>query len=123
MFIREGVAWCLIANVSPKYVSKLSSRTGRGTLIRRDDENFLLSDVACVTCSQIQHMQTCLPQLKVQVLSSEASTSGFMLILSVSTQHTVAAVNSCVHMGMQLFLFVLFFAYLLQAHAVYIDTA
>ena len=48
-----------------------------GTLLRRDDENFLLSDVACVTCSQIQYMQACLPQLKVQVLSSDASTSGF----------------------------------------------
>lgn len=93
-----------------------------GTLLRRDDENFLLTDIACVTCSQIQHMQTCLPQLKVQVLSSEGSSSGFVLLLSVSTQQAVAVAHSCVHMGMQLFFFALFFVYVLQKHAEFLHT-
>ena len=93
-----------------------------GTLLRRDDENFLLSDVACVTCSQIQYMQACLPQLKVQVLSSDASTSGFILVLSVSTQQTMATAHSCVHMGMQFMLFVIFFIFILHKHTEYLHT-
>ena len=93
-----------------------------GTLLRRDDENFLLSDVSCVTCAQIQYMQASLPHLKVQVLISEASTSGFILILSVSTQQTMAAAHSCVHMGMQFILFVAFFIFLLHKHTEYLQS-
>ena len=93
-----------------------------GSLIRRDDESFLLSDVACVTCSQIQYMQTCLPHLKVQVLSSEASTSGFVLRMSVSTQHTDAIARSCVHVGMQLILFIFLFMFIWYKHAEYLQT-
>jgi hypothetical protein len=93
-----------------------------GSLIRRDDESFLLTDVACVTCSQIQYMQTCLPHLKVQVLSSEASTSGFVLMMSVSTQHTDAIARSCVHVGMQLIFFLLFFIFICHKHMQYLQT-
>lgn len=93
-----------------------------GTLLRRDDENFLLSDVSCVTCSQIQHMQACLPQLKVQVMSSDGSTSGFVLVLSVSTQQTVATAHSCVHMGMQFVLFVCFFVFILHKHMEFLNS-
>ena len=91
------------------------SRYG-GHFIRRDDHNFVLADTMGVSCYQMHAIQERLPHVKLQILSSEASTSGFIILVSLGNRQPAAKYQSCVYVGVQLCLTCMFYLYLLNMH-------
>ena len=87
------------------------SRYG-GHFIRRDDHTFVIADIMHVSCYQIQAIQERLPHVKLQVVSSEASTSGFVLLVSLGNRQPTAKYQSYVYVGVQLCLTCFFYLYL-----------
>ena len=54
-----------------------------GTFITRDDSTFIIADVLNICCSQLQQLQVRFPHTTIQIISSEASSSGFVIVLTV----------------------------------------
>lgn len=90
-----------------------------GQFIRRDDTNFVVADILSVQCYQIYAIQERLPHVKLQIVSSEASTSGFIILVSLGNRQPAAKYHSCVYVGVQLFFTCIFFLYLLSMHVIY----
>ena len=95
------------------------SRYG-GQFIRRDDHTFVMADIMNVSCYQIQAIQQRLPHVKLQMLSSEASTSGFVILVSLGNRQPAAKYQSCVYVGVQLCLTCVFYLYLLNMHVIHL---
>lgn len=56
-----------------------------GRLFQRDDETVILVDCSSFTSEQIECLQTVYPHLRVTVLQSEASLSGFLVVFQLAS--------------------------------------
>ena len=66
-----------------------------GRFIRRDDYSFMLIDVMTLSCGQIEQLQRHLPQVKLEIVSTSASVTGFMLLGHLNSKNPFLNNKSC----------------------------
>lgn len=93
-----------------------------GRFIRRDDYSFMLIDVMTLSCTQMQQLQRHLPQVKLEIVSTSASVTGFMLLGHLSSKHPFLKNKSCINLGVCCVFYMMFLLTLLKKHIEYVSS-
>ena len=93
-----------------------------GKFVRRDDYSFMLIDIMSVSCTQLQHLQRCLPHVKLQFVSTTASMTGFMLLGQLSSKDPFLNSKSNINLGVLCVFYSLFLLILLKKHIEYVSS-
>ena len=93
-----------------------------GKFIRRDDYSFMLIDIMTLSCTQIHQLQRHLPHVKLEIVSSSASLTGFMLLGHLSSKKPFLDSKSCTNLGVCCVFYIMFLLTLLQKHVQYVSS-
>ena len=93
-----------------------------GKFIRRDDYSFMLIDIMNVSCTQLRHLQRCLPHVKLELVSTTASLTGFMLLGHLSSKDPFLNTKSYINLGVLSVFYIVFVVVLLKKHIEYVSS-